>query len=196
MKIKEQVNAVLNYINNDDVVIYPTSTLPALGCKPNKNALDNLFKIKNRPNNLPVSLGVLDLEQVSELVIFDNISIELLEYFPKGSITLLLPAQKTMDSRLGGDLIGIRPVVDKFARELISKSGPLTATSANLSGKNPLKDCKEAAHELKLHDDQYISGLTPGGQPSTIVKVDTKVTVMREGVISREEVAAWSMKMI
>ncbi len=196
MKIEKQINAVLNYINNDDVVIYPTSTLPALGCKPNKNALDNLFKIKSRPNNLPVSLGVLDLEQVSELIIIDDISIELLEYFPKGSLTLLLPAQKTMDSRLGGDLIGIRPVIDKYARKLISKSGPLTATSANLSGQKPLKDCEEAARGLKLHDDQYISGLTPGGQPSTIVKVDTKVTVMREGVISREEVTAWSMKMI
>ena len=195
MRLEKSINTVLNYINNDDVAIYPTSTLPALGCRPNKNALNNLFKIKNRPDNLPVSLGVLDLEQVSELIRFDDISIELLDYFPKGSLTLLLPAIKTMDYRLGGDLIGIRPVINKSARELISISGPLTATSANISGKIPLKDCKEAAQNLKLNNDQYISGLTKGGLPSTLVKVDTKVTVMREGVISREEVSAWSMKM-
>jgi len=195
MRIKKSINNVLNYINNDNVIVYPTSTLPALGCRPNKIALDKLFKVKNRPDNLPVSLGVLDLEQVSELIRFDEISIELLEYFPEGSLTLLLPAKKTMDYRLGGNLIGIRPVVDESARELISISGPLTATSANISGKIPLKDCKEAAQNLKLNNDQYISGLTKGGLPSTLVKVDTKVTVMREGVISREEVDAWLMKM-
>jgi len=195
MSDDELFTQVLNYLNNDDVIIYPTSTLPALGCKPNKKALDKLFKIKNRSIDLPVSLGVLDLEQVSDLIKFDSVSIELLEYFPKGSLTLLLPAKKTMDQRLGGDLIGVRPVVDELARKLISASGPLTATSANISGQNTLKDCKEAAKELKLNKNQSLGGVTTGGLPSTLVKVDTKVTVMREGVISRKEVAAWSMKM-
>tara|TARA_B100000287_G_scaffold120484_1_gene112319 strand:+ start:164 stop:754 length:591 start_codon:yes stop_codon:yes gene_type:complete len=194
MSDEELFTQILDYLNNDDVIIYPTSTLPALGCKPNKKALDKLFKIKNRPINLPVSLGVLDLEQVSNLITFDSVSKELLEFFPKGSLTLLLPAKKTMDQRLGGDFIAVRPVVDELARKLISVSGPLTATSANISGKKPSKECKEAANDLKLNQNQFLGGVTTGGLPSTLVKVDTKVTVIREGVISREEVAAWSMK--
>ena len=194
MSDEELFTQILDYLNNDDVIIYPTSTLPALGCKPNKKALDKLFKIKNRPINLPVSLGVLDLEQVSNLITFDNVSKELLEFFPKGSLTLLLPAKKTMDQRLGGDFIAVRPVVDELARKLISVSGPLTATSANISGQKPSKGCKEAANDLKLNQNQFLGGVTTGGLPSTLVKVDTKVTVIREGVISREEVAAWSMK--
>ena len=80
MSYEELFTQVLNYLNNDDVIIYPTSTLPALGCKPNKKALDKLFKIKNRSIDLPVSLGVLDLEQVSDLIKFDSVSIELLEW--------------------------------------------------------------------------------------------------------------------
>ena len=45
------------------VVAYPTSTLPGLGCLPTKKGLDNLFEIKNRRNDQPVSLGVASLSQ-------------------------------------------------------------------------------------------------------------------------------------
>ena len=100
-----------------------------------------------------------------------------------------------MDQRLGGDWIGIRPVIDEKAIQLISKIGPITATSANISGKKPLIDCKKAAHQLKLNSDQFIAAQTKGGSPSTLVKVDKKVIVMREGVISRQEVAEWSKKL-
>ena len=62
---------------------------------------------------------------------------DLLNYFPKGSLTLVLPAKKKMDERLGGDWIAVRPVVDEKAIQLISKVGPITATSANISGKTP-----------------------------------------------------------
>ena len=187
---------ILNYINEDNLIIYPTSTLPALGCKPNKSALDKLFLIKKRQSKLPVSLSVLDLEQVSDIVKYDETSVELLNSFPKGSLTLLLPAKKTLDQRLGGEWVGVRPVTDTRARQLISQCGPLTATSANISGEEPKKDCKLAAQDLKLKHDQYIPGVTNGGLPSTLVKVDKEVSVMREGVISRKEVVAWSMKMI
>tara|TARA_Y100000746_G_C15437505_1_gene421332 strand:+ start:149 stop:742 length:594 start_codon:yes stop_codon:yes gene_type:complete len=188
-------SAIINYLNNNDSIVYPTSTLPALGCKPNKIALDRLFKIKNRSAELPVSLGVIDLEQASYLVDYDNLSIEILDYFPKGSLTLILPAKKKLDQRLGGDWIAIRPVVEEKAIELISKIGPITATSANISGKKPLIDCKKAALELKLNKDQFISAQTKGGLPSTLVKVDRTVTVMREGLISRQEVVDWSKKL-
>ena len=40
-----------------------------------KKALDKLFKIKNRPSELPVSLGVINLEQASNLIDFNSISI-------------------------------------------------------------------------------------------------------------------------
>ena len=190
------LDKILNYIEDNESIVYPTSTLPALGCKPEKTALDKLFKIKNRPVTLPVSLAVLDLEQVSEIVIYNKLAIELIDYFPKGSLTLLLPAKKKLDERLGGNWIGVRPVIDERARKLIIESGPITATSANKSGKKPQKDCEKAAKELELNNDQFIPGGTKGGPPSTLVKVDSKVTIMREGIISKKEVVVWSKKMI
>ena len=196
MNINNSLEEIIEYLEKDKSIVYPTSTLPALGCKPNKKALDELFKIKNRPSEMPVSLGVTNLEQVEEIVNFGDTSFDLLDYFPKGSITLLLPSTKKVDFRLGGNWIAIRPVSDERAKNLISFSGPITATSANISGKKPHLDCKKAAEELELNNNQFICGKTRGGLPSTLVKVDTEVTVMREGIISREEVITWSTKMI
>ena len=196
MNVNNSVEELLEFLNNDQPIIYPTSTLPALGCRPNKLALDNLFKIKKRPFNMPVSLGVIGLNQVEELVHFDSISNDLLDFFPKGSLTLLLPAKQRMDLRLGGDWVAIRPLIEERARKLILESGPLTATSANLSGKPPFLDSKLVAQDLQLNNNQYICGNSIGGLPSTLVKVDTEVTVMREGIISRQDVVTWSTKMI
>ena len=47
---------VQNLISNG-VVVYPTSTLPGLGCLPNKAALDNLYNLKNRPAEQPVTVA-------------------------------------------------------------------------------------------------------------------------------------------
>ena len=49
-------------------VVYPTSTLPALGCLPQPDALDSLFELKKRSTTKIVSLGVCDLNQASALV--------------------------------------------------------------------------------------------------------------------------------
>ena len=195
MDKNNSLKTIIDYLNNNESIVYPTSTLPALGCKPNKIALDRLYKIKGRSAELPVSLGVVDLEQASYLIDYDQISIDILDHFPKGSLTLILPAKKKIDQRLGGDWIAVRPVIEEKAIELISKIGPITATSANISGKKPSIDCKKAALELGLKKDQFISAQTTGGPPSTLVKVDGTVTVMREGVISRQEVITWSKKM-
>ena len=56
-------DGILENLQSNGVVVYPTSTLPGLGCLPNKQALDNLYALKKRPAHQPVSLGVASLEQ-------------------------------------------------------------------------------------------------------------------------------------
>ena len=53
-------------------VVYPTSTQPALGCLPTNTALDGLYAIKNRPSHMPVSIGVADLEQASDCLLYTS----------------------------------------------------------------------------------------------------------------------------
>ena len=180
-------------------VVYPTSTLPALGCLPQSDALDSLFELKKRSTNKIVSLGVCDLNQASELVEIPVIANEILDFFPAGSLTLILPAHETLDARLGGDAVAIRVLADARARELISKTGPLTATSANPSGDEPVSDCETAAGILNLPIQAAFPGKCVGGSPSTLIRWnisgdplhDSDWSVVREGKVRTEEIHTW-----
>ena len=182
-------------------IVYPTSTLPALGCLPNSKALDRLFELKKRSGTKVVSLGVSDLEQASTLVHIPNCATKILDHFPRGSLTLILPAIATLDERLGGDLVAVRVLAHSRARELVSRVGPLTATSANISGEAPVADCELAAAILELPSGDCIPGQCVGGVPSTLIRwnnsgdasQDTDWTVIREGKVSTGDIQQWSM---
>ena len=55
-------------LHSNGVVVYPTSTLPGLATLPNKEGLDNLFALKQRQADQPVSLGVASLDQATLFV--------------------------------------------------------------------------------------------------------------------------------
>ena len=183
-------------------IIYPTSTLPALGCLPQTDALDSLFDLKKRSETKIVSLGVCNLEQAAEIVEVPDIASEILDAFPAGSLTLILPAIETLDARLGGDAVAVRVLADARARELTAVTGPLTATSANPSGDDPVADCETAAEILGLPKNAALPGECVGGAPSTLIRwnvsgdasQDADWTIIRVGKVSAEEIQAWLMQ--
>tara|TARA_B100001559_G_scaffold229741_1_gene193357 strand:+ start:647 stop:1249 length:603 start_codon:yes stop_codon:yes gene_type:complete len=187
-------------------VVYPTSTLPALGCILTSESLDRLYSIKKRPNNMVVSIGVANLEQASKLVHLTNDLEDFLAVFPEGSLTIILPAKKPLDNRLGGEKIAIRILENKVAKKFIEKTGPLTATSANISGLEPLKDCEMAAKTLSSSENtiSFLSGTCSGGIPSTLIAWYTvckspngnEIEVLREGLVTKKEILEWWKKRI
>ena len=194
--------SILQRLSSGLPIIYPTSTLPALGCLPNADALDQLFKTKNREEMKVVSLGVSSLLQASEIVHVPEMAEQILRDFDPGSLTLILPAKEALDARLGGNSIAVRVLCNAHARALVEMTGPLTATSANLSGREVLKDCVEAARALNLPKDAALEGKCVGGAPSTLIAWNVSGhasnvpnwTVLREGKVSEEDIQAWSAK--
>jgi len=185
------------YLESGGLVVYPTSTIPGLGCLPTKVGLDNLFSTKKRSNSMPVSLGVASLDQVRKLVTIPEFLIDLLDSFTKGGITTILPSIKTLDERLGGDQVAIRVFSHPAAIELADDFGPITATSANESGIESENSTENAAKALGL--THFIPGTCTNGLGSTyihLVKDDAescgwRLTVMREGVVPRIDVVRW-----
>lgn len=193
-----------NLVSSGKCIVYPTSTQPALGCIPMPSALDDLFRIKKRPTNMPVSIGVASITQAEELVEVPEDAYLILGDFPDGSLTLILKAKNKLDVRLGGSSVAIRVVSHPIARELISIVGPLTATSANHSGEIVVRDCLEAAKILSTPENPVIGieGVCPGGEPSTLISWHTTcesserstIEVVREGKISSGEIYSWWQK--
>ena len=200
------MDKVVEGVLKGNCVVYPTSTLPALGCILTSKSLDNLYNIKKRPNNMIVSIGVSNLQQASELVHLTNDLEDFLSAFPEGSMTIILPAKKPLDKRLGGEKIAIRILANPIAKKFIEKTGPLTATSANISGFEPLKDCEMAAETLSSSENEilFLSGTCSGGTPSTLIAWHTvckspngnEIEVLREGLVKEKEVLEWWKKRI
>jgi len=197
----ESLDEVVEWVRSGKCIVYPTSTLPALGCIPETRALDALFEIKGRPRSAPVSLGVADLSQASEIVEVTDDVYEILDAFPKGSLTIVLNPNDEMDFRLGTRGVAVRVVSDPRARELLLKTGPLTATSANHTGQEPLLDCITAADSLCTpeHAVLGVDGRCQGGLPSTLIAWHTvcespeslRIEVVREGKVSTKEILSW-----
>ena len=187
-----------------DCIVYPTTTQPALGCLPESACLDQLYRLKGRASDVLVSIGVASLTQAETLVEVPDGVRELLDNFPEGSLTVILRAHNTLDSRLGGDSIAIRVVAHPLAKRLLEATGPLTATSANRSGEDPVTDCDEAARLLSNDGDtiECVSGFCPSGRPSTLIvwysvydsTESRDIEVLREGVVSELEVRSWLKK--
>ena len=187
-------------------IVYPTSTLPALGCALTSKSLDELYRIKKRPNEMIVSVGVSNLQQASELVYLTDDLEDFISAFPEGSLTIILPAKERLDNRLGGEKIAIRILADPIAKKLVENTGPLTATSANISGSEPLRDCEMAAKTLSSSENMvsYLSGTCSGGAPSTLIAWYTvckspnsnEIEVLREGLVGKREILEWWKKRI
>ncbi len=125
-----------------------------------------------------------------------------LSHFERGAITVILPAKKELDSRLGTQGVAVRILDHPMARELVRQTGPLSATSANMSGTDPLTSCSDAALELGGRDAgiDWIDAICPGGLPSTLISWPLQIglnasrapKILREGIIPiREVMSAW-----
>ena len=194
--------SIIEILNTGGVVAYPTSTQPGLASLPTRKGLDALFALKQRPEHMPVSLGVASIEQAKQFVEFPELAEKLLSAFAQGSITVILPALQKFDQRIGGENIAIRILAHPLARKLTKRVGAITATSANQSGELPEMDSKSAGLRLGLPEQAILPGMCGGEVPSTIIQFirdesqsnEFSVTIMREGVIPRQDVMLWLTK--
>ena len=185
------------HLESGGLIVYPTSTLPGLGCLPLSSGLDNLYATKSRPETMPVSLGVARMDQVATMVEIPDFLDDLLSSFAKGGITTILPAMEPMDSRLGGEQIAIRVFSHPAAISLAEEFGAITATSANESGISP--ECNTEVAAEKLGVKKFVPGTCPNGLGSTFIRLEKddleirgwRLTVMREGVVPRADVMRW-----
>ena len=98
--------------------------------------------------------------------------------------TLLLPVNLKLPQHLldQSECIGIRIPNHEQTKELIREVGPLIATSANLSGQDPITNSEDA--KKPFPEAMILDGLLRSNKPSTILKYSpTGYILFREGNI-------------
>lgn len=177
-----------------EVIVFPTETFYGLGADAfDKAAVGRVILLKGRNPENPIPIIVADKEMLMEVVKdIPPTAQSLMDRFWPGPLTLILPAKNNvpapLQNRDGG--VGVRisshPVATRLAREL---ARPLTATSANPSGKEPARTIGEAisyfSEKLKIFLD---GGRLEGKRGSTVVEiVQGKLRIIREGEIQSRE---------
>jgi L-threonylcarbamoyladenylate synthase len=177
------------------VVAFPTETFYGLGTDARREAaVENIFRMKGRNFRNPISVIVdTDREVIPLVEEIPTAAQILMQKFWPGALTMLFAASPAVLPRLtaGTGKIGIRVSNHPIAR-LIAKglAGPLTATSANLSGG---RECSTADEVLRVFgkslDAVVDGGMTTGGLGSTILDITaTPPLIRREGVVSRADI--------
>ena len=184
----------------------PTDTLYGLAGDPfNAVAVQRVFAIKGRTADRALPLIASDAAQVSaHLGALPPAALPLARSFWPGPLTLLMRASDRLAPEVSGGTgcVGVRVPACEVARRLCDVcERPLTATSANLSGRPATDDPDEVARSLGLAGGEVEgtpgvdllldAGKTPGGPPSTIVDITMgEPRLVRAGAISWEAVLA------
>ena len=177
-------------LRSGGIVAFPTETYYGLAVDPfNPAALDRLFAVKQRPRAMPILVLVREVEQLHLLASgFPPMYDKLIRRFWPGPLTLIFPALATLPVQLTGNTgtVGIRWSPLEAANRLLNAfGGPITATSANLSGGPAALTADEVHRIFGGHLDCILDGgTTPGGSGSTLVGIgDAGLHCVREGAI-------------
>ena len=189
-----EIKKAVQIIRQGGVVAFPTETYYGLGVDPfNPQALTKLFAIKKRSSAKPVLTLITSQEQLSLLTLeIPSLFLPLFSLWP-APLTLVFKALPSLPSRLTGGTgtVAVRISPHPLAMALVrAYRQPLTATSANISGKPPAVTADEVRMYFGDTVDLVIDGgRTQGGKPSTVVGIDNDaLTVIREGVISLSDI--------
>jgi len=176
-------------VADGDLVVYPTETVYGLGADAlDAEAVARVFDAKRRDRTEPVSMAVPTVEAVLEYTRATAPERAFMHEFLPGPVTLVLERTAAVPDVLtaGRDRVGVRVPDCEPALALLAETGPLTATSANVSGRESARRVADLDPEVRAAAAVALdAGETPGGTPSTVVDV-TAGRVHRRGAAAAD----------
>ncbi len=184
-------------LQNGEIVLFPTDTIYGLGVDAlNVEALKKLRELKGRQEGKAVSIIVADMVMAEEYAEVSPLAQKLAAAFLPGKLTLVLKAKPNLPPELtaGTGTIGIRIPKHLLCLNLARELGrPLTATSANVSDKEPEKTpgkiLAQFGERAGMISQVIDLGELPESLPSTVVDArGDKSIILREGAISQKQI--------
>jgi L-threonylcarbamoyladenylate synthase len=192
---EETLNKIADSIKDGKVIIFPTETVYGIGVNGfDEEAIKKIYEIKQRPYNKPISLLVNSFSMIEDVAeSLSDIERVIIDKFFPGPLTLVVKKNKNIPDVLtsGTDYVGVRMPKNKTALRIINAvKVPMATTSTNISGMEADIDFEKAYSDFKDKVDYFIDGgVSKLGIASTVIQViDDKIKVLREGIISKEEI--------
>jgi len=169
------IKKAANVIRRGGLVVFPTETFYGLGANAfDPRAVRKIFRAKGRPENkaLIILIGEkVDLRLVARDI--PKVAYRLIEKFWPGPLTLIFKKKKNIPKEVtaGGNTVAVRLSSHPVAQALVRAAGvPITAPSANLSGRPPHRTITGVVKELGRCKEIGLfldAGKTPLGKPGS-----------------------------
>ena len=169
------VRRAAEIIQGGGVIVYPTDSCYALGCRlGDKAAMERIRRIRDADRHHHFTLVCRDLSEISRYARVDNSQYRLLRKFTPGPYTFLLQATRETPKRLQNPrrrTIGIRvpdhPVPQLLLAEL---DEPLMSSTLLLPGdEQPLTNAAQILARLGSVVDVILDGGDCGIEPTTVI---------------------------
>ncbi|MCL2772259.1 MAG: L-threonylcarbamoyladenylate synthase [Oscillospiraceae bacterium] len=180
-------------IRNGGLVVFPTETVYGLGANAfDESAVKKIYEIKGRPSDNPLIVHFADPEDIYKYAEVPDIAEKIIKKFMPAPLTLVLKKKgNEFDSSCKLDTVAVRVPKNNTARKLIELAGvPITAPSANLSGKPSPTNAAHIMSDLDGKVDMIICGENCEiGLESTVISFngDGIINILRSGYITRDD---------
>lgn len=193
-------------IGRGELIVIPTDTVYGVAADAfSPTAVQRLLDAKGRGRQSPPPVlvpGIPTLAALAETVPPEVDA--LVKAFWPGGLTIVLPAAPSLAWDLGETrgTVALRMPQHRIALELLSETGPLAVSSANLTGRPAARTAQEASAMLGDSVSVYLDGGEAGtgyahveGEDSSSTIVDAtalaagmgKLRILRHGVISADQ---------
>ncbi len=193
----QAIEAATTALRGGTLVVLPTETVYGIAGRPDdESATRKLFEAKRRPAGLNLPILAPTAESAWTVGVKTHGAESLAAEFWPGALTLILPrTDVARDWYLGDEpnTVGVRVPDHSIASRLLAKTGPIAATSANLSGQAPISSRDDLVAAFGDAVAVYLVLLPalppPGGRASTVVDLTAGAPkVLRDGPISEASV--------
>lgn len=188
---RKKIEQAAKILKKGGIVAFPTETVYGLGAILDEEAIKKIFEAKGRPADNPLIVHIASLENLEELV--EDVpekARKLMEAFWAGPLTLVLKNKSVPEIVTAGlDSVAVRMPSNKIALELIKKTGPIAAPSANSSGKPSPTRAEHVIDDLNGKIDAVMdAGPVEIGLESTVISFLDEPVILRPGKISKEDI--------
>jgi tRNA threonylcarbamoyl adenosine modification protein (Sua5/YciO/YrdC/YwlC family) len=191
----EVLRYAASFLSRGSVVAIPTDTFYGLAADPfNLAAVDEIYRVKGRPETRALPILVRSLEQAMQLAreVPQNF-LRLAQEFWPGALTLVVDAAMRLPLKVTANTgkVALRWPKSDVARRLIDEfDGPITGTSANISGFPSCSNAEQLMKQLGSRVPLILDGGETGALlGSTIVHLHGGAwKIIREGAIPVAEI--------
>jgi L-threonylcarbamoyladenylate synthase len=190
----ENYTQAVDYLNNGEVVAFPTETVYGLGAvATDEQAVQKIFAAKQRPSDNPLIVHIGTVEEVA--LYTENISEvakKCMDAFWPGPLTLVLQAKPNLlapSVTAGLQTVGVRMPDHGVALQLLQTiQKPIAAPSANRSGKPSPTKASHVYEDLAGSIPCILDGgMTGIGVESTVLDVTIiPPVILRPGGVTKE----------